>query len=100
MEAELQAFKNTEGEAFELIALPMADAVYDAEGERLPATYANFLITNNAVLLPTYNSPKDKIAIEQIQKAFHDREVVGIDCSALIKQHGSLHCITMQYPAE
>lgn len=99
MELELHTFKNAEGEPFELVALPMADAVYN-EGERLPATYANFLIINNAVLVPTYNSPKDKIAIDQLQLVFPDREVVGIDCSALIKQHGSLHCVSMQYPAE
>ncbi len=99
MEEELHAFKNAEGEPFKLIALPMADAVYD-EGDRLPATYANFLIINNAVLVPTYNSPKDKIALNQIQKVFPEREVVGIDCSALIKQNGSLHCVTMQYPAK
>ena len=75
----------------------MADAVYDENGIRLPATYANFLIINDAVLMPTYNSPKDEIAFRQLQKAFPDREIVGIDCTALIKQHGSLHCVTMQY---
>lgn len=80
------------------IPLPMADAVYDENGERLPATYANFLIINDAVLVPTYNSPKDEIAKRQLQKAFPDREIVGVDCTALIKQHGSLHCVTMQYP--
>ena len=99
MEVELQAFKNIDGVPFKLVALPMADAVYD-EGDRLPATYANFLIINNAVLVPTYNSPKDKIAIELLQSVFTDREVIGIDCTTLIKQHGSLHCVTMQYPAE
>ena len=81
------------------IPLPMADAVYDENGDRLPATYANFLIINDAVLMPTYNSPKDEIARGQLQKAFPDREIIGIDCLALIKQHGSLHCVTMQYGA-
>ena len=81
------------------IPLPMADAVYDENGDRLPATYANFLIINDAVLMPTYNSPKDEIARGQLQKAFPDREIIGIDCTALIKQHGSLHCVTMQYGA-
>ena len=99
MEVELQAFKDIDDKPFKLVALPMADAVYD-EGDRLPATYANFLIINNAVLVPTYNSPKDKIAIELLQSVFTDREVIGIDCTTLIKQHGSLHCVTMQYPAE
>ena len=84
-------------DSYNLIPLPMADAVYDENGTRLPATYANFLIINEAVLMPTYNSPKDEIAARQLQKAFPDREIVGIDCTALIKQHGSLHCVTMQY---
>lgn len=98
MEEELQSFSPlTVGGSYNLIPLPMADAVYFEE-ERLPATYANFLIINGAVLVPTYNSPKDTIAIQQLQKAFPDREIIGIDCNALIKQHGSLHCVTMQYP--
>ena len=98
MEEELQQLRQTNGEPYELIALPMADAVY-CEEERIPATYANFLIINGAVLLPTYDSPKDAIAISQLQKAFPDREIIGINCLSLIKQHGSLHCVTMQYPA-
>ncbi|MFZ4581444.1 MAG: agmatine deiminase family protein [Paludibacter sp.] len=97
MKKELRLFKTLEGRYYRLIPLPMADEVY-FEGERLPATYANFLIINGAVLVPTYNSPKDQIAIDQLQKAFPDREIIGIDCNALIKQHGSLHCVTMQYP--
>ena len=60
--------------------------------------HLNFLIINGAVLLPTYNSPKDNEAISQLRKAFPDREIVGINCLPLIKQHGSLHCVTMQYP--
>jgi len=98
MEEELQSFSPLGAEgSYNLIPLPMADAVY-FDDVRLPATYANFLIINGAVLVPTYNSPKDAIAIEQLQKAFPDREIIGIDCNALIKQHGSLHCVTMQYP--
>jgi agmatine deiminase len=96
MKKELRQFQNSEGRYYRLIPLPMADAVYE-DGERLPATYANFLIINGAVLMPTYNSPKDEIAKEQLQRAFPDREIVGINCLALIKQHGSLHCVTMQY---
>lgn len=98
MKKELRSFRTSDGGYYRLISLPMADAVYDADGERLPGTYANFLIINGAVLVPTYNSPKDEIAKEQLQKAFPDREIVGINCLALIKQHGSLHCVTMQYP--
>lgn len=75
----------------------MADAIY-SKGYRLPATYANFLVINEAVLMPFYGTPKDKTAKQQLQKAFPDRTIVGIDCQALIQQHGSLHCTAMQYP--
>lgn len=98
MEEELKTFRKENGDSYLLVDLPMADMISDEKGERLPATYANFLIINDAVLMPTYNSPKDEIAMQQLQKAFPNREIVGIDCRALIKQHGSLHCITMQYP--
>jgi len=96
MEQELQSFQTLDGNAYKLVPLPMADAVY-REGERLPATYANFLIINGAVLVPTYDSPKDKIALEQLRKVFPDREIIGVNCLPLIQQHGSLHCVTMQY---
>lgn len=97
MEKELQAFKTAEGKPYNLLALPMADKI-EMDGERLPATYANFLIMNGAVLMPTYGSPKDEEAKAVLQRAFPDREIVGCDCVPLIRQHGSLHCITMQYP--
>lgn len=97
MEEELMTFKQVDGQPYNLIALPMADEVV-WEGDRLPATYANFLIMNGAVLVPYYNSPKDKMAKAALQKAFPDREIIGINCLPLIKQHGSLHCVTMQYP--
>lgn len=96
MEFELQTFQTPNHKPFNLIPLPMADAIYE-DGERLPATYANFLIINGAVLMPTYNSPKDDLAIQQLQKAFPERKIIGINCLSLIKQHGSLHCVTMQY---
>jgi len=97
MEDQLRLFRRIDGEPYRLIPLPMADTV-EWEGERLPATYANFLIINDAVLLPFYNSPKDEIARAALQITFPDREIVGINCLPLIKQHGSLHCVTMQYP--
>ena len=97
MEEELKAFRTIDDKPYILIPLPMADKVI-WEDKRLPATYANFLIINGAVLMPTYNSPKDEIAKSQLQKAFPDREIVGINCLSLIKQHGSLHCVTMQFP--
>jgi agmatine deiminase len=76
----------------------MADVAFDDDGNRLPATYANYLIINGAVLVPFYHSPKDQAAAAIIQKAFPQHEIVGIDCRPLILQHGSLHCVTMQYP--
>ncbi len=98
MKNQLATFRTPEGNPYRLIALPMADAVYD-NGERLPATYANFLIINDAVLVPFYDSKKDQQAQEILQEVFPDREIIGINCLPLIKQHGSLHCVTMQYPA-
>lgn len=97
MERELQAFRTLCGNPYRLVPLPMAEAVYE-EGERLPATYANFLIINDAVLVPTYGSGRDSEALAQLQKIFPSREIVPINCTALIKQHGSLHCVTMQFP--
>ena len=97
MEKELETFRQKNGDPFRLVPLPMADKV-EWEGERLPATYANFRIINGAVLLPFYDSPKDEAARKILQELFPDREVVGINCLPLIKQHGSLHCVTMQYP--
>jgi len=96
MEEELQTFRKLDGKPYQLSPLPMVEAIYE-EGERLPATYANFLIMNEAVLIPFYNSEKDEIAKKQLQKIFPNREIIGINCLPLIKQHGSLHCVTMQY---
>ena len=71
------------------------------DGERLPATYANFLIINGAVLVPTYRQPEnDAKALETLQKAFPDREMVPIDSTIITRQHGSIHCCTMQIPKE
>jgi agmatine/peptidylarginine deiminase len=99
MEEELQALRDIDGEPFELIALPMCSPIF-YDNERLPATYANFLILNDAVLLPIYNDPHDTEAIKICEKAFRGRTVIPIDCSVLIRQHGSLHCVTMQFPQE
>ncbi len=93
MELELMQFPD-----YRLLPLPWPDAKYDTNGERLPATYANYLVINGAVLVPTYNDPADEPAQEVVQKAFPDRKIIGIDCSTLILQHGSLHCVTMQIP--
>ena len=99
MESQLRTFRTLQGEPYRLLPLPMAAAAYDEDNDRLPATYANFLILNDAVLYPTYGHPAlDKAAGEVIAEAFPGYEIIGIDCCALIRQHGSLHCVTMQYP--
>lgn len=98
MEAELKTFRTLAGAPYRLIALPMPDACFDAEGQRLPATYANFLIINEAVLVPTYQVPQDSEALEILAKVFPERKIIGLDCRVLIEQHGSLHCVTMQFP--
>lgn len=99
METELQELRTKDGNAYNLIGLPLPDPIFDEDGERLPATYANFLITPRTVLMPTYAQPdNDRMAKHMLQIAFPDHEIVGVDCRALIKQHGSLHCATMQLP--
>ncbi len=97
MEQELQALRTMEGKPYRLLKLPLPRPIYD-EDYRLPATYANYLVINGAVLVPTYGQPDlDTEAMRIIGEAFPDREIVGIDCLAVIWQHGSLHCCTMQY---
>lgn len=105
MEQQLASFSvlcaSPAGEsAYRLVPLPLPAPVYDADdGHRLPATYANFLVINGAVLMPTYGQPdNDELARRQLQKAFPRYDIVPVDCRVLIRQHGSLHCSTMQYP--
>lgn len=97
MEAELKDFRDQDGQAFKLVPLPFTQAIYD-EDERLPATYANFLIMNKAVLVPVYNDPNDQKALTTLQEVFPTRQIIPVNCSTLIRQHGSLHCVTMQFP--
>lgn len=98
MEEQLHTFRQANGAPYELVPLPMTTACYGDENERLPATYANFLIINGAVLAPVYGVPEDAPALEALQVCFPEHEIVPINCYALIRQHGSLHCVTMQYP--
>lgn len=98
MASLLAAFRNVDGEPYRLIPLPWPQAQYNASGQRLPATYANFLVANQLVLMPSYNVPQDGQALEALTQAFPDHRVVAIDCRPLIEQNGSLHCITMQLP--
>lgn len=97
MRNDLIAMRDAEGNPYNLIELPMPAPVYDEDGMRLPATYANYLIVNDGILMPTYGQPKNDLLAQQIlMAAFPDRTVVPVDCRALICQHGSLHCATMQ----
>ncbi|MBA1421118.1 MAG: agmatine deiminase family protein [Epsilonproteobacteria bacterium] len=96
METQLQTFTTMEGKPYTLIPLPMCEAVYDDNQQRLPATYANFLICNDALIYPTYGDKHDKIAHEIFKDLFPNKEIIPINCLKLIEQGGSLHCSTMQ----
>lgn len=98
MEAELARLKTVAGTPYKLLALPIPAAIYNKIGERLPASYANFLIINRAVLVPIYDDKNDAVAINVLHECFPDREIIGIDARAIIEQSGSLHCLTMQLP--
>jgi len=98
MEKQLKTFKTADNTPYNLIELPWPKAAYDDEQTRLPATYANYLIINNAVLVPTYNDANDERALAQVQKAYPQHTIIGVNCQPIIEQFGSLHCITMQLP--
>ncbi len=96
MEAQLKTFTQTNGEPYRLVALPMCEAKFDKEGNRLPATYANFLISNDALVYPTYNDVNDAKVGEIFKALFPGREIIPVNCLKLIEEGGSLHCSTMQ----
>ena len=99
MEKELQAFKDYEGEPYRLIPLPWPKArLADFDGRRLPVTYANFLIINDAVLVPTYDDPRDEEALVTLSECFPDREIIAIPSLPVVQWYGSIHCMTMQLP--
>ena len=98
MKKQLKTFKTADNTPYTLIELPWPKAAYDDEQTRLPATYANYLIINNAVLVPTYNDANDERALAQVQKAYPQHTIIGVNCQPIIEQFGSLHCITMQLP--
>jgi len=99
METELGSFRTMDGKPYRLVPLPVPGPKHNKDGMQLPASYANFLIINQAVLVPTYEDPMDTVALERLDACFPGREILGINCLPLISQHGSLHCITMQLPA-
>ncbi len=95
MEQQLQSFRTMAGLPYTLIPLPMTKAIYNKHQERLPSTYANFLICNHALLYPTYGDVSDKIVHDIFVQCFPDKEIIPINCLKLIEQGGSLHCSTM-----
>ena len=97
MKEQLAAMTDADGLPYALIPLPLPDPIFDGDGNRLPATYANYLIVNDAVIVPTYRQPAtDDLALGIISRAFPDHTVKAVDSTPLIIQHGSLHCSTMQ----
>jgi len=93
----LESFRDTDGNALNVVKLPMPGRIDSDEG-RLPASYANFYIGNRAVLLPTYHHPNDAVAESLLRKYFPDREIVGIPCETFVLGLGALHCVTQQQP--
>lgn len=99
MKRQLGQLLTAAGRPYRLVELPSPDPIYDEEGNRLPATYANFLIINATILMPSYGQPaKDQLAARTVGEAFPGHRVRMVDCRPLIEQHGSLHCVTMQLP--
>ena len=94
----LQGVKDQDGAGLNVIPLPMPGRVM-YRGTRLPASYANFYIGNEAVLVPQYRHPNDRRVVELLSSLFPRRKVVGIDCSPLIHGQGAIHCVTQQQPA-
>jgi len=100
MARELATLRQINGAPYRLMPLPWMRPQYADDGRRLSATYANFLIINHAVLVPQYNDPADLAALQTLQNCFPTRQIIGINCTPLILQNGSLHCVTMQFPVE
>lgn len=98
MRKDLESLRTVQGRPFSLVELPFPSPVFDKDdGHRLPATYANYLVTDHVVLVPAYGrDAEDELARKIIESVYSDRKVESVDCRALIRQHGSLHCATMQ----
>lgn len=94
----LQLARDQAGRPFNVITLPMPGAVM-AESDRLPASYANFYIANDIVLLPVYGHANDQRALDILQPLFPTRRVVAIDCEPLVWGMGAIHCVSQQQPA-
>jgi agmatine deiminase len=94
----LRTMKDQDGRPFRIVELPMP-GVIEHDGQRLPASYANFYIANDIVLAPTFRVPNDARALEILQREFPARRVIGVDSTELIWGLGSFHCISQQEPA-
>ena len=94
----LRSMKDQDGEPLRVVTLPMPRPLYQ-DGQRLPASYANFYIANGVVLLPTYRSPDDDVARATLQDLFPTRRVIGVDCTDLVWGLGAIHCVTQQWPS-
>ncbi|MCJ8208747.1 agmatine deiminase family protein [Mucilaginibacter sp. RS28] len=94
----LKTMRLLNGKQLNIVELPMPDAV-EYDGQRLPASYANFYIANSAVVVPTYRCDKDQKALDILQQCFPDRKIVGIDSTDIIWGLGSFHCLSQQEPA-
>ena len=99
MRRQLAGFRDRKGRGYRLLPLPPAGGRHAADGRRLPASYANFLIINGAVLFPSYGCAADARARRVVEQAMPDHAIVSVDCRTPIEQNGSLHCLTMQFPA-
>lgn len=98
MEEQLRTFRKADGHPYRLIPLPAPPFMRNAAGQLLPATYANFIIINERVLMPLYGDNADSEAMEILQACFPDREIIGVDARPIVQQGGSLHCASMQLP--
>ena len=94
----LRTMNDQDGRPLRVEMLPMPKPVY-FDGQRLPASYANFYIANGVVIVPTFNDSSDPVALNALRKLFPEREVIGIHCRDLVLGLGTLHCMTQQQPA-
>jgi len=96
--ARLQQMTDQDSNPLQIETLPMPKPIY-FDGQRLPASYANFYIANGLVIVPTFNDPNDRVALNKLATLFPDRDVVGIACRDLVLGLGTLHCMTQQQPS-
>jgi agmatine deiminase len=97
--AKIREARDASGRTLEVIEIPMPTPI-EAEGERLPASYANFYISNSSVLVPVFGVPTDWTALEQLTRLFPERQVLGVPCRVLVRGLGGVHCLTQQQPAQ